>query len=366
MTTRALPAVTVLLVVVGSVSHAAAPASQRPSVLQTPDLGSYMKSIDMAVSPTGNQLVSLTPSGAFFHALNLDGTVPNRQAVDVVFDDKSKKCAFTPNGRYLILARANGYVYCYERATEKLVYVDAGTTSVPFGLCVIEDPPLALVGYKDNPLRVAVINHSGTPKFVESVSMSIPGVHRGLWLCASADGRFAYLGVKQTDLTVPLHALFAQPCQDRIGVSPWRHNFTTEPTGCCIGPDPFHVLVPTLKHAPSSAKLRIVSLAGVAESTEGCYLSQISPGPVSFTNDGYYAVIPGLGSNKVTVISGHDLRARLDPNAGVSTSIVRQHTLTLDIFPQGVALHPTKPIGYAWSSTSTRIAVIKLAVPGVE
>jgi hypothetical protein len=365
MTTRAWLIAAVLLVVIGSTAYAGTPAAQFPSVLQSPNLGSYMTSVDMAVSPSGNQLASLTPTGVFCHALNLDGTVPSRGAVDMVFDTKSKRCAFTPNGRYLILARANGYVYCHERATKKNYYVDAGTHSVPFGLYVIEDPPLAFVGYSDNPLRVAVINYSGTPKLVESINLPIPGVHRGLWMCASADGRFIYLGIQQTDVTPTRYALFALPCQDRIGVSPWRHSFSTQPTGCCLGPDPLHMLVPTLKQDPYSAKLRLVSLAGAAEDTEGCYLSGISPGPVSFTNDGTYAVIPGMGSSKVTIVSGLDLRARLDPHAGVSVSTVREYTLPLDIFPHGVALHPTKPIGYAWSPNTTQIDVIKLAVPGI-
>lgn len=140
----------------------------------------------------------------------------------------------------------------------------------------------------------------------------------------------------------------------------WVYLAPTEPLGMCVGPGPDYLLL----SRRSGGEITILDLATGAAVT-GCTLATSQPYQLKLTNDGYYAVVADSGTASLTVISGHDLRGRLDPDFGLSAENVRRASLDLQGAVNCLALHPTLPLAYVGMS-NREIRRVKLAIPGIE
>jgi hypothetical protein len=270
-------------------------------------------------------------------------------------------CAYTPNGRHLLLAAKQARIHRWDiqaNLTSTLTVTDG---SYPCGLYLVEDPPLAFIQYTET-AKVTVVSYRDLVSYRQTLAPSSPG--SGYWVCAKGDGSRAFCCSR---LAMGAGTTYIMESR-RVGAGSsgcdWAKQLTYKLPSACVGPDPAHLLITSLPPKPDK-DLYIYNMSD-GMGILGCYLTGVTPGEIALTPDGAYAVVTGYTEKKIMVISGLDLRARLDPGTGMAPTGVRKATLSLGSYPQGVALHPTLPIAYVWSRADRKIEVVHLAIPGVE
>jgi len=337
-------------------------ADDGPRVIQTMTMP--VAPNGLAVAPGGGRIAITTPSRLRVYALKSDGTI---DAGHVLFSkniagiDVQSRLAFTPNGKRLYLAAKDGVVHFFdcETWTGNTINLDLANMW-PWGIYALENPPLLLLSYNLTP-DIFVVNHAA-PKSsnVERIKPTGgSGFSYGGEVTARADGLRLYgrMGTPTSPAQYVVHS-----AARTAGQPGWVYDLPGQPFGLCLGPDVNHVLAITAE----DPKLYILDANVKQPPVLGCNLDGPSPSEVALTNDGYYAVIADIGGASVTVVSGHDLRGRLDPALNLSASKVRRAVLAMGSRVEHVALHPTRPLAYVTCLDTKQVKVVKLAIPGIE
>jgi 6-phosphogluconolactonase (cycloisomerase 2 family) len=312
----------------------------------------------VAVSPTGNQLALADTAGITIFSLRSTGSIVEAPAVFSALLPGVQHLVFSPNGRYLFAVANNGLLHRLDRTNWRLTTTDLKLPgSLPQGICLLEDPSLLFISYSP-PAKYAVVNYKQSKPVPEILDMPFGSNSGGGDVVARADGTRVFLGVRTMgtadDFTL-------QSGVRGIVALPWRYPLTSPYPQLAIGPDVNHILSAT----QSEGELRIFEHDTCGTSIIGCHLPGFHPVDLALSNDGVFLVLVSYNEQALRVVSGADLRARLDPHSGVTPESVRTDTVSLPHRPRTVALHPTLPVAYVTGLGDHKLMRVSLAIQGM-
>ncbi len=317
---------------------------------------------DLAVSPSGNQLAVVTASHVNIHLLDPDGKI--KPAPNKTFPcDGAQRVAFTPDSKRILVATSEPALWYVARDTLAVMQRVSlaregfsGGAMFPEDIYVLEDPSLVFVKGQWVP-HIAVLNWRAPGKPIEWVDLIWSGFDYGTHVAASTDGSRVFWSARYA--TAPYNKIIYSRKRQGNDAAVWAVNLSSDPSGLCVGPGPDHLLL-------VEAGVRQLAMYRQSDGalTVGCPLDTVGPADVAFTNDGYYAVILDRWRGTLEVVSGHDLRARLDPAAHMAPEAVRKAIVTHGQSAETLALHPALAVAYA-VTTDQKIARFRLAIPGI-
>lgn len=331
-------------------------AAEQPTILQT--FTSDLALRAAAVSPSGEKIAILDTAGLKVYNLKPSGKIGALTTHSLLLPNLAR-CVFSNNGKWIILASDDGKLWRVERSTWLVSSITSTDGHLVGDLALTENPAYAFAAYCDSNSG-SVWRYANAKVPLTSVP-ALTNMAYGLWVVPSGDGRRIVAGGFGAPGSPNSGGL---RCQDNplVGTQQyWTKAGSSTYNAACIGPDPDHVLV-------AEANTHTLHMLKFADGS-GCHGSHAlgaDPCGVAFTPDGYYAVVPDDDGCNVTVISGHDLRGILNGQQGLNPDNVRSAKVELARSPRGVTVHPTLPIAYVWGTTTKRIDVIKLAIPGIE
>ncbi|MBU0611120.1 MAG: hypothetical protein KKI08_24790 [Armatimonadetes bacterium] len=341
-------------------AHAASTATCR--VVQTMNRQDVPR--DLAVSPSGNQLAVLTDYGLYVYALGSTGDIRKSPLVSAVGLKDAYRLAFTPNGQSIYIITNGGLLWRYDRTAGRLGgYLNLGISGqLPRRMCTLEDPSLLLLKHQALS-EVLIVNWNDPSAPVDKLQFDDPGYCMGGSLAARADAGMVFWTMESSTYR-GRYVMMAKPY--RGSMTSWNCEIPYTPGALAIGPDPDHLLVAGWRTS-QDGDLRIYRHDHEAGWVNGCVLSGFAPGDLAFSNDGYYAVMVDGNRCLLKAVSGHDLRAVLDPTNPLRFELVRQSQVSLGTCrAERVVMHPTRPVAYVLSGLSKRIQRVKIAIPGIE
>jgi len=341
-------------------AHAASTAT--PKVVQTMNRQDVPR--DLAVSPSGNQLAVLTDYGLYVYALGAKGDICTRPLVASVALKDAHRLAFTPNGQKIYIITNGGLLWTYDRTAGRLGgYLNLGISGqLPQEMQVLEDPSLLFIKHQTFS-DVYIINWRDTSVPVGKLDFDATGYCMGGPLAARADAGMVFWTMESSTYE-GRYVMMAKPY--RGSMASWNCEIPYKPGALVIGPDPDHLLVAGWDTS-QNGDLRIYRHDHEAGWVNACVLGAFAPADLAFSNDGYYAVMVDGNRCLLKAVSGHDLRAVLDPVNPLRFELVRQSQVSLGTCRASrVVMHPTRPVAYVLSGLTKRIQRVKIAIPGIE
>ncbi|MBU0611121.1 MAG: hypothetical protein KKI08_24795 [Armatimonadetes bacterium] len=333
--------------------------SANPSIVQTVQRGD--KILDLDISPTGGQMMVATDVGVYLYPLSSSGSMAANPQTAVFFPH-TVLAAYTPGGKRVVVATSDGKLHVSDRGQGSLSHVGDITlgpgSEIPEDMYLLETPSLVFVKSRGS-CNVFVADYKKISTPVQTVVVNWPGFELGRHVAARADASRVFWTARDTRAPYP-NILYSKPYLGSGGI--WCVSGDHDPAGLCIGPDPDHLLfVEYGRQDPKELKIVSQDMGAVIA---GSRLTSTYVTDLAFTNDGYYAVLLDREQHLLEVVSGHDLRGRLDAAFNMQPDKVRRATLDVGGRTAALALHPLKPFAYV-AMEDGRIRRVKLAIPGI-
>jgi DNA-binding beta-propeller fold protein YncE len=345
-----------VLVAVGVWFPAGMVCAGEPQIIQTLTMGENPTSI--CVSPTGGKVLWCRESALAEHDLLADGRIGAR--THLLQEERFWCCTYTPNGKRIVAACTNQVIVVSRSDWANYTVLDTGHVD-PRAVSCLEDPRVALVQWRHEG-TISVIDYVN-PAVLKTIEFTQPGHYEGRGIMAHPDGkRFFRIVWDGTQRFGRIDCM-----ENPTGTLGYPWSLAVGETFCLgLGPDPQHVMVPS----SSGRKLHLLDV-DTGQNTEWYFFDTDDPVGAAITSDGYYVVVADYPTTGLHIISGHDLRAYLDPNTGMDHEAVRSTIFALPDYPISLALHPTLPIAYVGcqprkAGDPSKVCVVKLGIPGID
>ncbi len=308
----------------------------------------------LAVSPSGGQICVLNLRGFRMHRLAADGRLETGPALDTVqIDRQLTRAIISPDGNWIIAtdggSSAGCTIYIIKRGdwtVRQIVYTGAFQA---MDIDVARERPEAYIQFANKRL-VAVDFQRG--EIVYEHAIGYGDTWRGRGVRALPDGDIVC--PLTADMTAGFAATYGLWTAPDDWTRPWDCGLEFFPVAMCVGPDPNHLIV---LHRNENCGFSVVNTTTGHVDREYDH-DFTHPQDIEATPDGKWVVTVDYGAPKLTALVAEEFRADLAMPR--STYSIRRYDCPLRTRPAGVAVHPTLPVAYVWSTEESRIAVVDL------
>lgn len=318
----------------------------------------------ISISPTGNRMLVTNDAGVWEYALRPDGTVGARKKG--IAKEFVSVAAYTPNGRRIVYVSSRQICILDRQDWDPPVAVFEFPFIATPTLHISDNPALAVVQDYNSTIS-HIFNWDRQPEIKATVEHDDLGIWKGRGAFLAPGGQTLYGLYARTE---PPGIWKLEAYYEPLGAAnPVWDVSITEPWAWCVGPDPQHIAVAN----NYTGGVSLYNL-GSGERRAWVELNAALPAAMAMTPDGYYLATCDRVYNKLTIMSGHDLRGLMDPNLDMRSDDVRKVVMDLPREPLCIAVHPELPLAYVGLGLITdegggaepNLMVIRLGIPGVD
>ena len=308
----------------------------------------------LAVSPSGNQMCVTNLRGLQMHVLGDDGRVETGPALKTIRTDHQLTCAaISPDGKWIIATDGGTNLGCTihiikrgDWTVRQILYTEA---SQAVDIDAIADPPEAYIQFANKRL-VAVDYHRAEIVYEHQIGYGESWRGRGVRALPGGD-IVCPLTAHMTTGFAATYGLWTAP---EDWTQTWDCALEFFPVAMCVGPHPNHLIA---LHRNQDCGFSVVdtTTGNVVRTYDHDFTH---PEDIEATPDGKWIVTVDYGAPKLTALVAEEFRADLAMPRSVYS--IRRYDCPLRARPAGVAVHPTLPVAYVWSTEESRITVVDL------
>ncbi len=324
-----------------------------PHVIQSGRFKADVRGV--AVSPSGNQICVSAGSRLKMLPLAADGRIVGGTPVHRVPLTCASDVVISPDGNYIIAAgttESDCRITIVRRGSWDVTELTYRDNSYVIDIDVVSQRPETYIALANN--RVLIVDFQ-EKQIVDTLTLIHPA-GRILGLRAPPDGTKIATVSSEHEGATPYVCEWELE-QDGWSMTSVSHDCPEMPRACCIGPDPEHLIVLT---GDTGAGLAFFNTAS-GEFVRSCPTASAYVRDIELTRDGAWAVVVDHAYRNLTAFVGEDMRAFINPARNCDE--VRSFECELNTVVEGVTVHPTLPVAYAWSPTDRRIHVVDLGEP---